>query len=306
MRGAGPSPCPIDHTSYMCQLILYQFSFALWVQNSCKKNLCNSMCKSIGNHGSSWDFRCLNQTQRDTVAKQPQETAQNNGASTRNAGFICPQPRSESLGKTELQRTLQDGLLALGPSFTANSSPVISKKSLGSKGPGVPTHSHHDKAKLPSQMLMELHCIYLGTARDGAWTKTSQDQSGSTTGRLQTALLCYPAAVRTVGCARIYEPGNRSVSVRNKTEPYLKLGQMWNIFARLPLSQKQDQKYGPHQPQTLTLSVRECRQITRAGKNQTLLSHRFFYRHEAPGYHLCLWTDFLHWAFGLSPASREC
>lgn len=72
MRGAGPSPCPIDHTRYTCQLILDQFWFALWVQKSCKKNLCNSTCESMGNNGSSWDFRCLNQTQRDTVAKQPQ------------------------------------------------------------------------------------------------------------------------------------------------------------------------------------------------------------------------------------------
>lgn len=147
-------------------------------------------------NGSSWDFRCLNQTQRETVAKQPQKTAQNNGA--RNTGFVCPQPCSEGLGKTELQRTLQDGLLALGPSFTANTSPVISKKISGSTRPRVPTHSHHDKAKLPSQMLMELHCIYLGRDRAGARTKTSQDQSDSTIGRLQTALLCYPAAVRTV------------------------------------------------------------------------------------------------------------
>lgn len=73
------------------------------------------------------------------------------------------------------------------------------KRSWGARGQESQlTHSHHDKAKLPSQMLMESHCIYLGRARAGAWTKTSQDQSDSTTERLQTALLCYPAAVRTV------------------------------------------------------------------------------------------------------------
>lgn len=181
MRGAGPSPCPTDHTSFMCQLVLYQFSFALWAQNGCKKNLCNGTCESRGSNGSSWDFRCLNQTQIHWQSSL-RETAQNHGASTRNAGSVCPQPWSEGLGKTELQRTLQDGLLALGPSFTANTLPLISKKILGNKGPKVPTHSHHDKAKLPSEMLMELHCIYLGRARAGAWTKTSQDQSDSTTG----------------------------------------------------------------------------------------------------------------------------
>lgn len=92
MRGAGPSPCPIDHTSYTCQLILYQFSFALWVQNSCKKNLCNSTCDSMGNHGSSWDFRCLKQTQRETVAKQPQETAQNNETVQGMQALSAPSP----------------------------------------------------------------------------------------------------------------------------------------------------------------------------------------------------------------------
>lgn len=89
MRGAGPSPCPIDHTSYTSVGFITIFIFSI-VQNSCRKNLCNSTCESMGNCGSN--FRCLNHTQGETVAKQPQETAQNNGASTRKAGLVCHSP----------------------------------------------------------------------------------------------------------------------------------------------------------------------------------------------------------------------
>lgn len=45
---------------------------------------------------------------------------------------------------------------------------------------------------------MELHCIYLGRDGAGAWPKTSQDQLDSIMGELQTAPLCYPAAVSAV------------------------------------------------------------------------------------------------------------
>lgn len=135
---------------------------------------------------------------------------------------------------------LQDALLALSAPFTANTSSVISKE-ISELGARTPALSHHLKAKLPSRTPTEWHCIYLGRARAGAWTKTSQGQSASTvhyskTPDSSTAMLLLSVLL---GCAQICEPKGRPVLVENKTKPYLNTGQVWDTSTSLPLPQKQ-------------------------------------------------------------------
>lgn len=188
----------MDHTSYTCQLVLYPFSFALRVQNGCKKNLCNGPWESKGSNCSSWDFRCLNQTQRDTAAKHSlRETVEDNGAKHKEHGLSLPIALMWRFGQNRISKNASRWLIGSDCIICSKYITCDQWRDLGERGARIPTHSHHYKAKLPSRTPMELHCIYLGRARTGAWTKTSQDQSDSTTGKLQTVPLCYPAAVST-------------------------------------------------------------------------------------------------------------
>lgn len=156
------------------------------------------MRESKGSKCSSWDFRCLNQTQRYTAAKHSlRETAEDNGAKYKERGLSLPIALIQRFGQNRISKNASRWLIGSECIIRSKYISCDQWRDLREWGARIPTHSHHHKAKLPSRTPMELHCIYLGRAGAGAWTKTSQDQSDSTTGKLQTVLLCYPAAVST-------------------------------------------------------------------------------------------------------------
>lgn len=145
--------------------------------------------RGAGNH-SSWDFRCQNQTEI-----QWQNTASeiaDKRAKYKECGPSLPIALSGQNNSKECFR--------MAYWLWAHHSQQIHHLQLAKRSRRArvqnPT-SHHCRTKLPSWMPMELHCIYLGRDRTRAWTKISQDQLDSTTGKLYTALLCCPAAVST-------------------------------------------------------------------------------------------------------------
>lgn len=137
-------------------------------------------------------------TERYSGKTQPTETAEDNGAKYKEYGLSLPIALIWRFGQNRISKN--DSGWLIGSECIIHSKYITCdlQRDLREWGARIPTHSHHYKAKLPSQMPVELHCIYLGRAGARAWTKTSQDQSDSTTGRLQTVPLCYPTAVSTV------------------------------------------------------------------------------------------------------------
>ena len=154
---------------------------------------------------------------------------------------------------------------------------------------------------------MELHCIYLGRDGAGAWTKTSQDQSDSSTGKLQTVPLRYSAAASTARvCQDLWAWKQTCACLKQKQALSKKRADVKHFSQVVPIT-KSVVRNGCH----ISLKCEHCKRRAQwdckcRESSQTLLSQRYFHGHEAPGYHLCLWTDFPLQAFGLSPAPREC